>query len=555
MVGVLPSAATSSTRTSSSTSAPSSRGSSSSAARRRRAEAGFRPTATGSRRRSFDGRKTDDAEDQDGEKWGTIADVDRAARSVDVKKTQARQDEHPRVAFAHKHVPSNAIPTALMGLAATIIDHGVEAATAERGPRDSSSPIPRASRGRASRQAHGERLVEFAIRAVLALDRSRPPDPGPARRRQDLHRRAHDLSSCVRRGHEGRRHRRQPQGHPQPPRRGPSKPRKEEGVPLQCVHKAPRSRRAVADGIDEVTTTRRLRRPRDGAAQVVAGTVWPWSRATPRTPSTSSSSTKPARSRSPTSSPLRRPRSSVVLLGDPQQLEQPQGHPPRRRRRLRPRAPARRPARPCPTTAASSSTRPGASTPRSAPSRPSSSTTAASNRAPSWSSRLSGAPPLRRRRPLVRARRARRQHELLARGGRRPSRLVVESSSPGSRLDQRQGRDASPSPPPTSSSSRPTTPRSPPPATRSPLGHPRRHRRPLPGAGGAGRHLLHGDVAAGRRAARDGVPLQPEPPERRDLAGAVRLHPRREPAPARAGLPDAAADAAGERAVPVCRAM
>ena len=48
------------------------------------------------------------------------------------------------------------------------------------------------------------------------------------------------------------------------------------------------------------------------------------------TPSTSCSSTKPARSRWPTSSPIARATDSLVLLGDPQQLDQPlQGtHPP-----------------------------------------------------------------------------------------------------------------------------------------------------------------------------------------------------------------------------------
>ena len=73
----------------------------------------------------------------------------------------------------------------------------------------------------------------------------------------------------------------------------------------------------------------------------------------------------------------------------------------------------------------------------------------------------------------------------------------------------------------------------------------------VPGPGGAGRHLLHGDVAARGRAARHGVPLQPEPPERRDVARAVRGHPGGQPAPVRAGVPHAAADGAGQRALPL----
>ena len=55
---------------------------------------------------------------------------------------------------------------------------------------------------------------------------------------------------------------------------------------------------------------------------------------------------------------------------------------------------------------------------------------------------------------------------------------------------------------------------------------PRRHRGQVPGPGGAGRDLLDGHVAAGRRAARDGVPLQPQSPERRHVAGPMRGHRR-----------------------------
>ena len=50
---------------------------------------------------------------------------------------------------------------------------------------------------------------------------------------------------------------------------------------------------------------------------------------------------------------------------------------------------------------------------------------------------------------------------------------------------------------------------------------PRRHRRQVSGAGGAHRHLLDGDEFTGRGAARNGVSLQPQPAERRDEQGAV----------------------------------
>ena len=66
--------------------------------------------------------------------------------------------------------------------------------------------------------------------------------------------------------------------------------------------------------------------------------------------------------------------------------------------------------------------------------------------------------------------------------------------------------------------------------------------------------VLADDVDARGRAARDGVPLQREPPQRRDLAGAGALHFGRQPAAVRARLPHAAADAARERVLPLPRA-
>ena len=88
---------------------------------------------------------------------------------------------------------------------------------------------------------------------------------------------------------------------------------------------------------------------------------------------------------------------------------------------------------------------------------------------------------------------------------------------------------------------------------RSPAWRACRNGGPFPGAGGAGRDLLDGDVLSGRRPARDGVPLQPESAQRRDVASAVRSRPGGEPSALRAGVPVAQADAVGERAVPIPR--
>ena len=51
---------------------------------------------------------------------------------------------------------------------------------------------------------------------------------------------------------------------------------------------------------------------------------------------------------------------------------------------------------------------------------------------------------------------------------------------------------------------------------------PGRHGRQVPGPGGADQHLLADDVDPGARAARDGLPVQPQPAERRDVARPLR---------------------------------
>ncbi len=78
-----------------------------------------------------------------------------------------------------------------------------------------------------------------------------------------------------------------------------------------------------------------------------------------------------------------------------------------------------------------------------------------------------------------------------------------------------------------------------------------RHRRQVPGADRRGHHLLDDDVATGGCAERPRVPLQPEPAQRGDVTSALRGVRRLLAAAAGAGVPDAEADAAGERAVPV----
>ena len=91
------------------------------------------------------------------------------------------------------------------------------------------------------------------------------------------------------------------------------------------------------------------------------------------------------------------------------------------------------------------------------------------------------------------------------------------------------------------------------PSRRAAEGHRRSRRdgRQVSRPAGPGRDLLDGDVAPRRRAARSGVSLQPEPPERRNLAGSMCGDSRGEPTPVRARLFHSATDEIGQRIVSV----
>ena len=80
-----------------------------------------------------------------------------------------------------------------------------------------------------------------------------------------------------------------------------------------------------------------------------------------------------------------------------------------------------------------------------------------------------------------------------------------------------------------------------------------RDRRQVPGPGSAHRHLFHGDIKPRGRATRHGVSLQPQPPERRDVARQMHLCGGGLAGSIRSGVPHAEANSAGKRVLPLSR--
>ena len=136
-------------------------------------------------------------------------------------------------------------------------------------------PAPPDASGRLQRA--DETTVEAALPHRARTRRQRARDPGSARNRQDLYRRAHHL--CARAcGSQGRRHRGQSQGDRQRARSG-----REAGARARArrSHRAPRRRRVprrMGHRRAPRTTRSFVRVSRTARIDVVGATAWCWAR-------------------------------------------------------------------------------------------------------------------------------------------------------------------------------------------------------------------------------------------------------------------------------------
>ena len=438
--------------------------------------------------------------------WGAgdVVAVDLAARTVDLRR--AVDDAAPR-----GHRPARLRPERRpAGLAARARRVGRRArdrrawtASAGARPPDPVEP-PRvgAVAGRLAARARAKPTSRPRTRLALRLESTTLAIQGPPGSGKTLHRGADDrgparapgsgsgspatshkvIGNLLRVGHRGG-------GAPEDVRADPARRRPTRSSTIRQVA------RSQGRGVGRPDAAgRRAGEPRRrDVVDVGHRRRWPMR-------STSCSSTRPGRSRSRTWSRWRAATDSLVLLGDPQQLDQPTaGLAPARRRPVRAGAHPRRARHDAARSRACSWSGRGGSIPTCAPSRRRSSTTAGSRAEPDLvNQRLLAADPLvagvgprlihvattgaDNESPDEAERRRR------ARQGRRRGRVE---------LDRRRRAADTRSAGTTSSSSRRTTPRS---ARSSGACRRRRagrHGRQVPGPGGADQHLLDDDVEPG----------------------------------------------------------
>ena len=505
-------------------------------------------------RQDTDVREGDQLHLPDGTRFGRVEAIDRVARTIDVKKRGAQADVHPSAVFAHSVVELRCACRSAVAHRRGCAQHGIGGdRTRYRAARELLlEPAATSSERRRSSTDTARAPSQFAARIAGGSRRHGPRDPGTAGGGEDIHRRPDDLRARARGARVG----------------VTAVSHKVIRNLLDTAMKAPTrlgfestaftrstTKSDSPSAIEEITDNdEALARLATGALRLLGGTAWLWARPELH----------------------ERRRRAVRRRGRPDVARE------RARRRRRPRR-----ASCCSAIRSSSSSRSRARHPegadvsalehileghktipadrgiflpetwRLAPSICAFTSEVFyegdSARAPGSNARSRRRPRRSRGRPLGRSRRARGNQNS---SPRRSTWWIASSpscSAPGARWIDGEGV------------AHPLTPRRHPrrcalqrpgrAARRAarPARRPRRHGRQVPGPGGAGRHLLDGDVDSGGRAARDGVPVQPQPAERRDLARAVRVHPRREPAPVRARVPEPAADATRECALSLRR--
>jgi uncharacterized protein len=269
-----------------------------------------------------DVRTGDDLHIQDGMKFGTVEAIDRASRTVDIKKTGKHASTHPSAAFAFSMVNKDVLADALIRIADDVIAHGVDGDHEYRAARELLlGRAPRLSHG-VFAQREGETAVQFAVRIATQLDYTvlaiqGPPGAGKTFTGSRM------ICELVRQGckvgitavsHKVIRNLLD----------AVIKEASEMSLVVDCVQKVGETSEAQTVGIREVTSNPVVLDQLSAGANVVGGTAWLWARPDLRTSVDVLFVDEAGQMCLADVLATSQATKSIVLLGDPQQLEQPQ---------------------------------------------------------------------------------------------------------------------------------------------------------------------------------------------------------------------------------------
>jgi uncharacterized protein len=254
----------------------------------------------------------------DGTDFGSVAAIDRVARTVEVKKRGAQAETHPVAVFAHSTVNTDVLADSLLRIADDIASGGTQYQAA----REILLRRPPRLRAGAFEPDPNETTVQFAVRIAADLDHSvlaiqGPPGAGKtftgARMICDLVRRGARVGVTAM-SHKVIRKLLD----------DVAEAAAELKVQVGCLHKVTTKSNAPSS-IEETTDNGdALARLADGRASVVGGTQWLWARPDAREVVDVLFVDEAGQTSLANVLAASQAAKSVVLLGDPQQLEQPQ---------------------------------------------------------------------------------------------------------------------------------------------------------------------------------------------------------------------------------------
>jgi uncharacterized protein len=257
-----------------------------------------------------------------GADFGTVDDVDRVARRIDVKKRGASKDIHPTAFFAHSVVNTAVLADSLLRFANRIAKHGVDASDAHTAAAELLQGRPPTLTDDAPLNLDGEKSLAGACRVVMQLDDCYLPIQGPPGAGKTFTG-AHMITELVRAGKKvgvtAVSHK--------VIRNLLDKAIEVSGGDAVCGHKVGQGADgdAEASAITDFTDNKRpLEALTEGQINVLGGTAWLWARGELEQSVDVlfvDEAGQMALANVLAVAPAAR---GLVLLGDPQQLEQPQ---------------------------------------------------------------------------------------------------------------------------------------------------------------------------------------------------------------------------------------
>lgn len=123
-------------------------------------------------------RPESDLRSQGGQKFGSVVAISHDHRTIDIKKRGDTAEVHPEAVFAHKSFDRDERPESLLRLGEYVAKSGIEGAGEHRAVRDLLMSTAPRLHGQ-SLQMEGESIVRGAARVALALDQTVFPVQGP----------------------------------------------------------------------------------------------------------------------------------------------------------------------------------------------------------------------------------------------------------------------------------------------------------------------------------------------------------------------------------------